>query len=88
MHSLANNSIDAVSALFTAQRMIWSEVIRGGVSAWYQPLMIARRCVERIVGERALRGDVGEGRLGEVVSYLVSLCADVKGHSIMGADVS
>ncbi|KAL7411672.1 fungal-specific transcription factor domain-containing protein [Mrakia frigida] len=61
--------------------MIWSEVIKGGISAWYQPLLIARRCVERIVGERAMRGQMEQGRLGEVLMYLLkfTLWVDVLG---------
>lgn len=86
MHSLSANTIDAVSALFTALRMIWTEVIRGGVSGWYQPLLIARRCIERIVGERAMRGELGgDGRLGEVVMYLLKYTAwvDVLGSVVL-----
>jgi len=81
MQSLADNTIDVVSALFTAQRMVWSEVIKGGISSWYQPLLIARRCVERIVGERAMRGQIEPGRLGEVLMYLLkfTLWVDVLG---------
>lgn len=110
--SMANNSIDIISAVYSSQRLILAELIRGvspvsalrwpssslrstrtdalvplscsrrlllhsnrslkGTQGWYQPLLLLRRSVKALMGERAVAGELPPGPLSFTAIYLIT----------------